>query len=339
MVNSSVQTAGQSKRRSYSLSQRVSLWISERARRAAQFTLTQKNIYIFPSASGFGFAALLLLMLVTAINYQSSLVYMLTFLLGAIFFVSIWLCFLNLRGLQVESADSQGVFAGNAAFFRVRLLHAQQHVYGLQLAVRANGCVKASLEPGKVALVDVPVDLNKRGRYRSDRLLIETYYPFGLIRGWTWLKLDADCLIYPAPIAPPEDAYMGGEGASAASQQKGGDRDVLRGFQAGDTLARVHWKKFASGDQLVVRDQGFVMPERLWLKWEDFPEADAELRLSYLCDLVLSRQAAGEDFGLELPGRRISPHHGRKHASECLAALAEYGKPVSDPAVVSFELE
>lgn len=277
-------------------------------------------------------------MLVTAINYQSSLVYMLTFLLGAVFFVSIWLCFLNLRGLQIESGESQGVFALQTGCFRVRLLHPQQPVYGLALAVSAYDRASVSLEPGEVKIVDVPAQPLPRGRYCVDRLLIETYYPFGLIRGWTWLKLDVECLVYPAPIAPPVEGYVGSDSASSAGQTKGGDKDVLRSYQSGDTLARVHWKKFASSDQLVVRDQGLVAPDRHWLRWEDFPEADHEQRLSYLCEQILARQKAGEEYGLMIPGRRIELRSGQKHMGECLAALADFGGRASGPKPLPFDV-
>ena len=81
---------------------KLSKWLSSKSPRKKKFILSQRNIYIFPSAFGLFFLVLLLLMLLTAINYQSSLIYLLTFFLGAIFFLSIWACFLNFSGLIVE---------------------------------------------------------------------------------------------------------------------------------------------------------------------------------------------------------------------------------------------
>ena len=314
-----------------SLPQKISLWISSKSKRSDRFALSQKNIYIFPSKAGFGFLALLALMLVTAINYQSSLVYMLTFLLGSVFFVSIWLCFLNLRGLMIEKGEQCGAYSGEDGEFEIKLMHPSNHVLGLEVAACERSSEPVDIEAGKVKAIKVAVPALARGWYQLDRLRIETFYPFGLIRGWTWLKLNVDCVVYPAPKEPPSEAEIG-EGSDGSLQHaKGGDKDLLRGFQTGDSMAHVHWKKFASSDQLVVREQGFVQPKPGWLRWEDFPEASTEQRLSYLCFKVLQYQREEREFGLLLPGGRIEQGGGDRHAEKCLRALAGHGlqEPVS----------
>ena len=56
-------------------------WIKRRLPRAKTLTLDQKRIFIFPSRVGFFFLLVLLLTLITAINYQNNMTFALTFLL------------------------------------------------------------------------------------------------------------------------------------------------------------------------------------------------------------------------------------------------------------------
>ncbi len=100
---------------------KLSKWLSSKSPRKKRFILSQRNIYIFPSSFGFCFLVLLLLMLLTAINYQSSLIYLLTFFLGSIFFLSIWACFLNFSGLIVEAMEPGRCFENELIHYNYRI--------------------------------------------------------------------------------------------------------------------------------------------------------------------------------------------------------------------------
>ena len=54
-------------------------WLSRRVPPARSIALTQRRLFIFPTRSGFLFLLSLMLMLLMAINYQSNLIYGLTF--------------------------------------------------------------------------------------------------------------------------------------------------------------------------------------------------------------------------------------------------------------------
>ena len=62
-----------------------------------------------------GFLALLLVLLLVAINYQNNLIYGLVFLLATIFVIAIHLTFANLSGLVVRGGANTPVFLGDRA--------------------------------------------------------------------------------------------------------------------------------------------------------------------------------------------------------------------------------
>ena len=80
------------------MSTRFQQWLRERIPPTSHITLSQKNIFIFPTRTGFVFAGLLVLLILGAINYQASLVYAMAFLLGSLFLVTILYTFRNLSG-------------------------------------------------------------------------------------------------------------------------------------------------------------------------------------------------------------------------------------------------
>ena len=82
-------------------------WVNRRIPPAREVTLDQRRIFIFPGKVGFFFGFCLLVMLVTAINFQNNLCYALTFLLATLFMVAILHTFANLSGLTIRALRAQ----------------------------------------------------------------------------------------------------------------------------------------------------------------------------------------------------------------------------------------
>ena len=103
------------------LGDRFGAFLDRRIPPAPQITLSQSNIFIFPTKLGFTFGGLLVVLILGAINYQNSLVYGTAFLLGSMFIVTILYTFRNLSGLSLEVADSQPGFVGEDICIAVRV--------------------------------------------------------------------------------------------------------------------------------------------------------------------------------------------------------------------------
>lgn len=307
-----------------SLPERVGRWISSKTERGERFTLSQKNIYIFPSAAGFGFLLLLLLMLLTAINYQNSLVYLFTFFLGAIFFISIWMCFLNMSGLNVVRGESEGYFQGDVAYYQIKLHKADRSVFGLRLGLDSASAEFVAVRQDELVQQSVRVNKLARGKHRLKRLRLESTFPFGLVRAWTWLKLDAQVIIYPLPVKCELSLAQVTGSMGAKSVHKSEEFNDFREYRQGDSFQRLNWKKYAASDVLVVRehDDLFLNPD--WVRWQDYESSGKEQRLQYMCYQVLRLHQDGQVYGMELPNLKIEPASGERHYFACLDALALY---------------
>jgi len=86
---------------------------------SAAYELNIRRIYILPTRQGVLFFFLLIAMLFGAINYNNSLAYMLTFLLGSLYMITILHTYRNLAGLSIRGTRPEPVFAGSNARFPV----------------------------------------------------------------------------------------------------------------------------------------------------------------------------------------------------------------------------
>ena len=97
-----------------------------------------------------------------------------------------------------------------------------------------------------------------RGRYAVGPLMAYAYDPFGLARATTHLAGTTEMVVTPVvrPLSAAEGIIGVGAGGEATPQHIGrlGADDVLvREYQAGDDVRRVHWRSTARWNQLMVR--------------------------------------------------------------------------------------
>lgn len=305
-------------------------WWQTRLPLADTLTLSQRNVYILPTRAGFMLAATLVVLLVSSINYQLNLGYLLTFLLAGCVVVGMHVCHATLRGLTLILLPPEPTFAGTHAVCAIVLSSERRtprHGIGVSVldATHADQWVWTDVPPQGRATVQVAFRPAVRGLHRVPPLTAETRFPLGTFRVWTVWRPAAQVLVYPAPEAFPPPLPAGaprpGSGSSAHAAMSG-EFDGVRAYRRGDPLRRVLWKKVAKAGELVSRDEQQAHRSELWLDFADAGRAGTEHRLSRLAAWVLQADKLGLDHGLRLPGHEIPPGSGEAHKRRCLEALA-----------------
>ncbi len=291
--------------------------------------LGQRQLYILPTRAGLLYALLLLVLLLTGINYGNGLAYALTFLLAGLAVVSMLHTHRNLHRLRIAPAAPEPVFAGEAARFPLTVNNPQARArYGVRLehgrrtlAARLDIAAQTTVT-GELSVADAT-----RGYLAMPDFKVATLYPLGLFYAWSRrLHFDAPCLVYPRPADSstlPETGYSGDGLGSPA--QAGDDFIGQREYTAGDSPRHINWKAAARGQGWHTKQFGGAEPLVVWLEWQATAGLDTETRLSILCRWVLDAEQRGLRYGLRLPGRRIGPSQGAAHQHECLKALALFG--------------
>lgn len=308
--------------------ERWEVWLRRRLPRSDSRTFSQKNLFILPTGAGTMFCVLLLAMLVTGINYQNSLIYLVTFLLGAIFVGTMHQTHRNLSGVRLDLIHAGEATAGEDIPFRFRLSAGEDDAVAIVLSGEGSDTVTTHIPAGEFRDLVLRIPSSERGYLRPGRIRIETRYPFGLLKAWSWIRPSSFGLVFPRAVPVVDVASsLGDDDASHRSLPVSGQDHVeLRPWREGDLSQRVQWKRFARNEQMVVADWEAETGSPLWLDYNAFPGVDRERRLGHLAWLVQERGRTGVRFGLSLPGQRLTPDAGPQHVLQCLRALAVWGK-------------
>lgn len=307
---------------------------------AALQTLDRHRVYIFLSRPGLILGAMLLIILLGAINYDNALGYLLAFLLGGLVMVAMLHTYHNLAGLGFRGARARPVFAGERAEFeclvdnptaRPRLrLFLKYWPRGRARAARrylARFETEFDLEPGVSTYVAVAVDADRRGWLELGRVVLHSHYPLGILRAWAYFESDARCLVYPAPRGglPLPLADTPAQGAQLSQQPGADDFAGLRRYAPGDAVRAIAWKTLAKEQELMVKRFHGQHAAQVSLSWAATARlGDIEARLSQLAAWALEAHRRGASFALDLPGASVPQGEGPRHLEACLRMLALY---------------
>jgi len=297
--------------------------------------LRQNRVYILPTRPGLAFALALGVMLIGSINYNLSLGYILTFLLASMGLVAILHTFRNLVHLHITPGRAEPVFAGEVAWFEL-FVENRSAYERCSIVFRHEGRqTQCDIASARGATVSIPIAAPRRGWLSPQRITVETRFPVGLLRAWSYVQPDMHCLVYPKPddaeLPLPEPS--GGTGEKRVSSGGSDDFAGLRAYQPSDSPRHIHWKAAARGQGLQTKVFSGRAAAELWLDWDALPAGmDVESRLSSLTRWVLSADQQGLRYGLRLPGVEREPDAGEAHRLACLRELALYenGKARAD---------
>lgn len=270
------------------------------------------------------FGGVLVLLWLVATNFENNLVFAATFLLSAMFVIAIFHTFLNLSGLSVEAGRAMPCFCGGEVEFGLLLSQkGRRYRDNISLYHHASEPVVVSLPGTELTEVWLAIPTNKRGWFEPGRITLETCYPLGLLRAWTYLDLKLCGLVYPRPIDAQGNlsSTIAGQGLDDLP----GGREDFRGlerFRPGEALGHIAWKHYAREQGLHTKHYSDTVDEELWLDWDAFPGMDIEARLSRLCGWLLAISGNSGLYGLRIPGIEIAPSRGDAHRSKVLRALA-----------------
>lgn len=309
-------------------------WLDRRIKPAREVQLDQSKIFIFPTRYGFFYLLTALLLFIGGINYENSLILNLCFLLVSLFIISILHTFRNVSGLIIKAGQSENSFAGGQSLFDVILKRSSSKPHeALNVIWHDNESGGKDLTSKFETHARLMIDTPKRGLFKPQRLKIQSTFPLGLIRSWSWVDIDMTSIVYPKPIKGPllqGDDEDSGEGEKKVVKGQD-DFDHLKKYQEGESLKNVAWKQYARGQGMHTKVFHGYRSETEWLEWEQVGSNNTEEKLSQLCYWVVKYTEQDKVYGLKIPGISIPPGSGKAHEKACLEALALF--QVSKPNV------
>jgi len=291
--------------------------------------LHRRRIYVVPSRFGLIYSAMLLVMLIGALNYANNPALLLTCLLGAAAFQSVFAGFRTLDGLQLQSLQVGPGYAGGELRMALRFATLSPK-RGLRLRMDGPSAANAANAPlafdlGVVgeSAIEIVLPAPRRGWLAIGRLRIWTAYPYGLFHVWSWLHPDQRVLIYPRiePNAPPLP-HAHGNTQARALRRDDDDFGALREYRSGDPRRRIAWKASARRDHWLVKEFEAPRNPEIVLDWHCLDGLDPEARISRLSAWVERAEGMQLPYRLTLPHTRLGPALGSPHRHACLRELA-----------------
>lgn len=308
-------------------------WLDRRLPTSTSVTLSQKSIFIFPSGMGAFYLSLLVLILVTAVNYQNNLLFALFCLMVSLFVTAIAFTYQNLSGLRISAANCDAVYKGDLAQINIEFESKKNSKQVVNIGFDRHSILPLD-EISAKKKASLTLKSTQRGWIKAPRILVYSHYPLGLLRCWSWVKLDFDLLVYPKPIhipyrhslKQPSDDLV----SDVSEQIKGQTADDFYGFkryQLGDSIKHIAWRQYAKTSQLLTKEFSSDISVERWLDWDVLSDKDIESKLSILCGWVLDAHEMGFEYGLNLQGEIIAVGSGFQQKKKCLTALALFGLP------------
>ena len=284
----------------------------------------RRRVYVLPSGFGLFYLALVLAMLLGALNYNNNPALLLALLLGASGLASLIATHLQLSGLRLEAVSAEPVPAGQTMALRLALACRDgRQRRGLRADLGGAQAWTACGEDGTAELI-LPVPTHRRGWLDPGRIRISTTQPLGLARAWSRLWPRQRLLVYPRPEpSPPPLPDSDGSFGRGRPDPLGEEPHQLRAYRSGDAPRTIAWKHSARRDSLVVREFERAEGRELVLDWRQLPPLAPEARIARLAAWVDQAEREGRRYRLRLPDQDdIGPGRGPDHRHACLRALA-----------------
>ena len=306
-----------------------------RGAEAGEVMLGQRRVFILPTRAGLGFGLLLILLFVGAVNYNLAMGLALTFFLASCAVVAMHLTFRNLAYLYLTPGRASPVHAGEEAQFALELSNRRRHGrYAIWMGFVGDGMptrehpVDVAAEGSSRVLLQAPAA--HRGWMDAPRIRLQTTFPLGLLRAWSYWQPALRVLVYPHPEehAPPLPAA---NAAQSDEHGAGGQDDFagIRPYQAGDSMKRLAWRQIArlgADGALVSKHFEGGAASELRIDLAMLPASmDIEARLSRMTRWIMEAEARGLPYAFRLEQLAYPAALGGAHREACLRALALYG--------------
>jgi hypothetical protein len=323
-----VSNGASSQKRRLSFFERVTRGLAQRRRRWTHgaWHIRQSHIFILPNRFGLYCGFLVLASFAMGYKVQNNFILLGVIFLFLVFMLSLIASVRNLQGLQIEVDVQPFYFAGERQHIVVRLKKAQP-AFNIMLTTPF-GDMKLDMADGATS-VQVPIGAHERGVYPLSALKLQTLFPFGIARAWSWLTPPGELVVAPKPLEQAANFYPRGNPALAHSQtqapeQKQQQNNVadelgdLRDYEENDPPARIDWKRYAATREAMVRDHGLDALGEVLLRQ---PNGGLENGLAYLSGGLLVAERLGAPARMTLNGAeyQIYDRTAREQAFYALA--------------------
>ena len=264
-----------------------------------------------------------------ASSQNNAAVYLLLFVLTAVFLVSIPHTLINLAGVTVTLESVQPAFVGQEVSLPLEIMNDSRAIrYGIELAVSGSNRKRQRIDhipAHKAARVTLRFPVRQRGEHCVETLCLTSAYPLGFIRFSKKFASSQTYIVYPKPageVRLPSSFVLRRDGRPLTEFGEGDDFAGVRPYVCGESQRHIDWRAVARGQSLMTKQFTAEAEGVVYLDFSALGSADVEEKLSQLALWVIEAERARRPYALRLPGTEILPAVGQAHFHQCLRALS-----------------
>ena len=272
--------------------------------RAAGFPLSVnwRGVFVLPTRHGYMVAFAILGVFAIGVRIQNNMLLLMAIALFVIFMFSLIWSATNLDALSFKVLGKPQVLAGQS--FQIPLMPNSRSRLN-DVWVRAVG--GSEQRPAVLASSENQISIGfsptLRGLQTLPPLMVETRFPFGVARAWTYIS-GGKIAVAPKPdFAGCRSYFQLGHHTHAAELAGEYGADGLDSWQPGTPLNRISWKHFAASDKLLQKSGEEGGANTLFFSYQQVAHLGHEAALSVLCAGVLQAVSLRQNFHLELPNQ------------------------------------
>lgn len=259
-----------------------------------------------------------------AVGYANNLIFIFFFMLISVALTGMVVTNRNVKKINFVELQNLFIFAQEQSKIPVYLKNSSL-INSLELEIffekfKAKA-VLFSISANTEITIGIPFEFSRRGRITLPRLIVQSTFPFGLLRAWRNFRVsEANLIVYPARIGQKEFPQILMNGAKLLSTGIFRDHRIYR---SGDSVRRIDWKASARRRELLIKS--YEEPEKptLHFFWEQTEHLlDFEERVSQLTVWVDQAEQLQCEYSLHMGSQHIIQGRGREHWHNCLELLA-----------------
>jgi uncharacterized protein (DUF58 family) len=264
-----------------------------------------------------------------ASSQSNAAAYVLFFVLGSVFIVSIPHTLLNVFGLNATTESVKPTFAGDEVSLPIEIVNQSRRTrHGISVSVPGfDGHDERvdAIAPEKAARVIVRFPAPSRGEHEIGHLCLISAYPLGFLRAVKRIVSRQRYIVYPRPAGDPKlpiDHVRSRQERSQAETGEGDEFAGVRRYVPGESQRHIDWKAVARGQPLMTKQYTAEANGVVYFDFAAMQLSDAEARLAQLALWIIEAERARRSYGIRLPNTQIAPSLGEAHFHRCLRALA-----------------
>lgn len=267
-----------------------------------------------------------------AIGYGNNILYFFVFLLISMGLTGAILTNKNIDAFNIKRIDFEWLFANEKNNLQIHIENKSKSeslwdVEILSGAKDANSYEGKNIsEVRKKVMVDIRWTPQQRGRVQIPRIMIQSRFPFKMLRSWKYFDEKSQVIVYPQRRGVTQIPQSIGTQKDKEQDKEQSTEGLFRDFrdyQNTDTPSRIDWKRSLKHQKHIVKNYEKGGEKKVLLDWEMTKSlGDIETRISQLALWVDICHKNHEVFCLQINNYNSLYSSGVLHYKSCLETLA-----------------